>query len=98
MVVDPAFLAVTLPFETFATLSLELVHVTLVFVALVGITLAVNVSVLPISRVVLFLFKVTLVTGISLAFTVTVIVVDVSLLPLSVTVAVPGLTPTIFPS
>ena len=40
VIVDvPAFLAVTLPFETVATLSLELVHVTLVFVALVGITL-----------------------------------------------------------
>ena len=40
--------AVTVPFATVATLSLEVAHVTFLFVALAGATVAVNVAVAPI--------------------------------------------------
>ena len=58
----PAFLAVIVPFETVATLVLLDVQVTFLLVALFGLTVAVNVSVPPTTRVVEFLFKVMPVT------------------------------------
>ena len=58
----PAFLAVIVPFETVATLVLLDVQVTFLLVALLGLTVAVNVSVPPTTKVVEFLFKETPVT------------------------------------
>jgi hypothetical protein len=64
IVAVPAPIAVTLPaLLTVATLVLELVQVTFLFVALEGVTVAVNVSELPITKVIVFLDKVMPVTG-----------------------------------
>jgi hypothetical protein len=62
MVPLPAATAVTVPFDTVAILLLLEVHVTFLFVALAGATVAVNVSVLPTRIVVDVLLSVTPVT------------------------------------
>ena len=72
IVAVPFFFAVTTPLlEAVATLVLLLFHVTVLYVALLGATVAVNVAVLPTARVWLVLLSVTLVTAIGF-FTVTV--------------------------
>ena len=71
MVALPAFIAVTLPFDTEATELLLDDHVTFLFVALSGLTVAVRVSSSPSVRVADDLSNVTPVTGYTLAFTVT---------------------------
>ena len=71
MTAVPTFTADTFPFEsTVATLELELVHVTFLFVAFSGATVAVNLSVPPISKDSEVLFNDTPVTDIVLALTV----------------------------
>lgn len=61
----PAALAVTVPSAvTSATLFLLLSHVTVLFVALSGCTVATSFSVPPFASVVVFLFRVTPVTGV----------------------------------
>lgn len=68
----PTFIADTLPFEsTKATLEFELDHVTFLFVAFVGDTIAVNFSTPPISNDIDDLSKLTPVTAIVWALTVT---------------------------
>lgn len=72
MTAVPTFTADTFPLEsTVATLELELVHVTFLFVAFDGVTVAVNLSVPPISKDSDVLFNETPVTAIVLALTVT---------------------------
>ena len=91
IVAVPADFAVTTPFDTVATFVFELLHVTDLFVALLGVTVAVNVSLLPVSIVVDVLFKLTPVTLTVGFFTVTLHVAV--LLPsavLTVIVAVPA--------
>ena len=92
MTAVPTFTADTFPLEsTVATLELELVHVTFLFVAFDGVTVAVNLSVPPISKDSDVLFNETPVTAIVLALTVTAQVAF--LLPsvvVTVTVAVPA--------
>ena len=64
MVAEPPANAVTLPFEsTVATEVFELVHVTLLFLASLGVIVAVNVSVDPFASERLVLFRLTPVTG-----------------------------------
>ena len=92
IVAVPAATAVTTPLvDTVAIPGLPLLHVTFLFVALEGATVAVRVSVLPMLRLVFVLFKVTPVTATLLTVTVQVAV----LLPSSVVtviVAVPAAT------
>ena len=95
---SPAFTAVTLPApSTVATSVLSELHVTFLLSALSGLTVAVSVSVSPSVRVSSVLSRVTSVTPIALAFTVTAQVPD---LPsaVAVTVAVPGLRPWTVPA
>jgi len=72
MIAVPALTAVTKPPDTVATAVLPLLHVTLLFVALEGSILAKRVSVLPMTRLVVVLFKDTPVTATLLVLTVTV--------------------------
>ena len=60
-----------MPLLTVATEASELVHVTFLFVALDGETVAVSVSLSPSVRVSVLLFSFTDVTPMTLAFTVT---------------------------
>jgi hypothetical protein len=64
MVAVPAATAVTAPSDTDAIVGALLLHVTALFVAFSGRTVAVSVSELPTTRQVDVLFKVTLVTAI----------------------------------
>ena len=57
MVAVPGATAVTVPLATVTTLALLVVHVTLLSVALSGMTVAVSVSLLPTVSVVLFLLS-----------------------------------------
>jgi hypothetical protein len=94
----PALTAVTVPFETLATEVLLLFHVIFLFVALVGATVAVSVSVPPTIRLEDDLFKVTPVTETEVEMTV--IAQVAVLLPstvVTVMVAVPALTPVTVP-
>jgi hypothetical protein len=68
----PAATALTVPPDTVATAVLLLLHVTFLFVALAGATVAVNVSELPTVIVVEVLFRVTPVTATLGATTLTV--------------------------
>jgi hypothetical protein len=70
IVVLPAATALTVPPDTVATVGALVLHVTFLFVALDGATVAVNVSVPPTVRLVVVLFNVTPVTAIVAAFTV----------------------------
>ena len=72
IVAVPSATAVTVPPDTFATLSLLDVHVTVLSVALDGETVAVSVPVLPVVRVRLVGEIVTPVASIILSFFVTV--------------------------
>jgi hypothetical protein len=72
MLALPADTAVTTPPDTVAIAVLLLLHVTFLFVALAGATVAVSVSVLPTVMLVVVLFKVMPVTGTLAAVTVTV--------------------------
>ena len=92
---EPALTAVTLPFDTVATLVLEDDHVTVLFVALPGLTVAVNVSDAPICSVSELLFKVTEVTAIGLT-----VIKHVAVLPPAdaVIVAEPTLSAVTLPS
>ena len=95
---SPAFTAVTLPApSTVATSVLSELHFTFLLSALSGLTVAVSVSVSPSVNVSSALSRVTSVTPIALAFTVTAQVPD---LPsaVAVTVAVPGLRPWTVPA
>ena len=75
IVAVPALSAVTLPvLSTLATEPLLVDQVTFLFVALDGKTVAISVSFAPISKVKVFLFSVTLDTGITGGVTVTLIV------------------------
>lgn len=72
IVAEPSALAVTFPpLSTDATEGLELVHVTVLFVALSGDTVATNISVLPILSEREVLLSVTPVTGTAFLLTVT---------------------------
>ena len=62
---SPSAMAVTTPFSTVATALLLLVQITVLSVALSGLTVAVNVSLSPISSSSAVLSKVTPLTGIS---------------------------------
>ena len=59
MVTVPAPIAVTVPFKTVATLSLDVVQVTVLSVVSSGATVAVKVSLLPLMRERLFLLRLT---------------------------------------
>ncbi|MNG05649.1 hypothetical protein D3C84_888520 [compost metagenome] len=63
IVAVPPPTAVTTPFATVATLALLVVHVTLLSVALAGLTVAVNVPVAPVFRLSVPGFRVTPVTA-----------------------------------
>ena len=93
MVAVPAFFAVTMPFETVATVVLEDDQVTFWFVALDGLTVAVKVSVLPTIRVAVDLLSVTLVTEMVSGFTVN---TQVAFLPPSAVVTVMVAVPAFF--
>ena len=67
----PDFTALTVPLLTVATEVLELVHITFLFVALDGETVAVSVSLSPAVRVSVLLFSLTDSTLTAFAFTVT---------------------------
>ncbi len=99
MVAVPSETAVTVPPETFATLSLLDVHVTVLSVAFAGVTVAVKVSVLPVVRVRLDGEIVTPVASMILSFfvTVTFTVAVLPLLVVAVMVAVPIEIPFITP-
>jgi hypothetical protein len=71
MVALPADIAVTVPFDTLATALLLLLHVTVLFVASAGETVAVNVSDVLLTRLRSVLFRDTLVTGTGTGATVT---------------------------
>ena len=71
MTADPAFRAVTLPFSTVATVASEVLHVTDLFVASSGFTVAVSVSLSPSVNTSSGLLRVIEVTAITFAFTVT---------------------------
>jgi len=64
MTAVPGATAVTVPPDTLTTLVSLLVHVTLLFVALLGIIVAVRVSELPMFRVILVLLRTTPVTDV----------------------------------
>jgi hypothetical protein len=90
IVAFPAATAVTKPLdETLATESALLLHVTVLFVALEGATVAVNVSVLPTARLVDVLFNVTPVTATGVTVTMQVAVILPSAV-LTVIVALPA--------
>ena len=72
IVAVPAAFPVTTPFDTVATFVFVLLHVTFLFVALLGVTVAVRVSLFPTSIVVDVLFRFTPVTATIGVFTVTV--------------------------
>ena len=97
MVTLPAFSAFTLPSVTVATVASDEVQVTVLSVALSGLTVAVRVASSPsvISNVVLF--RVTEVTGTKAAVTVTVHLADLSP-AFAVMTAVPALTAVTIPS
>ena len=99
IVAVPSATAVTVPPDTFATLSLLDVHVTVLSVALDGETVAVSVPVLPVVRVRLVGEIVTPVASIILSFfvTVTFTVAVLPLLVVAVIVAVPMETPLMIP-
>ena len=87
IVAVPALTAVTLPFDTVATLLLEVLHVTVLLAALEGVIVALIVSLVPFIKVSDVLESFTLDTGV-----VTVTLQD-AVLPLfvfAVMVAVPG--------
>ena len=87
IVAVPALMAVTLPFDTVATLLLEVLHVTVLLAALEGVIVALIVSLVPFIKVSDVLESFTLDTGV-----VTVTLQD-AVLPLfvfAVMVAVPG--------
>jgi len=92
IVAVPAATAVTTPLvDTVAIPGLPLLHVTLLFAALEGATVAVRVSVLPTVRMADDLFRVTPLTGTGLTVTVQVAVLLPSAV-VTVTVAVPAVT------
>ena len=64
IVAEPLFTAVTLPLLTVATEVLLLDHVTFLFVALLGETVALTVAELPLRRESFVLLRTMLVTGI----------------------------------
>ena len=78
---------------TFATFVLELVHVTVLFVALDGVIVACNFILSPTLILTLGLSILTLDTAISLPVTVTSHVASIPLLLLAIMMAVPALTP-----
>ena len=86
MVAAPTFLAVTTPLFTVATVASEVVQVTVLSVASLGLTVAVSVTVSPAFKEAEVLFKVMLVTGVA-----TTVIVQVAVLSpaLAVMVAVP---------
>ena len=90
IVAVPADLAVTVPFETVATLLLLVVHVTVLSVASEGVIVAVSVSVLPLFMVADVLFRLMPVTATVGFVTVTVQVAVLPLLVFAVIVAVPA--------
>ena len=78
MTAVPSETAVTTPSTTVATLSFELLHVTVLSVASSGSTVAFNVSVSPGMRTMLVLLRVTFVTGMNFLLTITWQVADLS--------------------
>ena len=66
MVAVPNFLAVTTPLETVATVASDVVQVTVLSVASLGLTVAVRVTVSPTFREADVLLRVTLVTGVGI--------------------------------
>jgi hypothetical protein len=85
MIAFPIALPAITPFVTVATASLLLSHVTFWFVALEGVKMGVSVSIPPTERVVLVVFRDTLVTATEPALTVT---AQESVLPPSTVVTV----------
>jgi hypothetical protein len=90
MVAVPALTAVIVPPDTVATVGALVLHVTFLFVALEGATVAVNVSILPTVIVVDDLFKDTPVTSTG-GGAVTVTVQAAVLLPLAVVTVITAL-------
>jgi len=91
IVAVPTAMAVTVPLVTVAAAVLLELHVTALFVALLGATVGISVSVPPTARVMLVLFSDTPVTGIGVALTIT---VQAAVLPPSAVVTVMVAVPT----